>query len=858
MEANTSNTIRMGPCNVTQQVTSKPESPSSQSLFDDENEVLDQNMIKDKMQTVICQSRKSDYIKNAIFFTNRSLRMIEKQKTSQFVINFRKQYFIHRFINNLFTNLYFMKQDQKQKIIEALDEKPTQQSARNSCKYNQKNKWIFLPSTHFIMIWDIFGLVFHLIMLWISPFLCSFQGFHNSILKFLQSIILFYLIFDILVMFNRAIIKEAVIVYQRREFIKNYLKSDAIFDFFNLGIWLLQKYQLCELQYMQEFLITIQVFLIYKKIQRYITEYFQQIYCRGSQNFTIDLISLIIQIYYFAHIIACIWHYVGFQSESLGNSWLIMNHLEDKSIWSKYNAAFYWATMTMTTVGYGDLVAINEIEMIVASIVMFFSSCAFAYTMSSIGIILKNIYDTQLTYKKNLIQITQFMLKNNVDEQIQGRIRNYLNSQLYQEKKENMDDVNNILNSLPFNLQQDLNLDIQARVIKQIKLIINHFSKSTQIQVAKNLQLISLLAGDVVYKQGDLQEDNLYFIHKGEIRLKEFQTKTTLKTLQKNQYLGIYSFFTGFSPKETAICISPTQLYKINRKKFLEIIRSNQKDHDIFHHIKDKIIFTNNLVLFDYKCNFCNRSFHLEMDCPLIQYKPDLEMILKKDSFVEKFNCRVFQKRKNNKHNTLGYLNKLNLSINQFQEEQQIQLFRVNENNQNDNISEVVLQNSPQMIGQNLQNFSIISDEDQHSERIRTPQQNSKQMVQQQIVKVHHRSSLQKIKVGKIEQKISKSTFAPVTDHSNGSFSILDEVKHMFNYQNTFNLDKVNFISFSYMPQYSLESQLKQMVKTMKRQNQRLQRIYERFEKYTFFHQAKQLSLKLRVYYKRSKKITLQ
>ncbi|CAD8141711.1 unnamed protein product [Paramecium octaurelia] len=855
MEACTTNTTRMGPSNVTQQITSKPESPSSQSLFDEENEFIHRNMIKDKKQEVLGQSRKSDYLKHAIFLTNRSLRMSERSKSSQFVINFRKQYFIHRFINNLFTNLYFMKQDQRVRINQVLDEKPAQQFSKNSSEDKKENKWIFLPSTHFIMIWDILGLLFHLIMLWISPFLCSFQDYNNKIMQYLQSIILFYLIFDFLVMFNRAIIIEAVIVYQRKDFIKNYLKSNAIFDFFNLGIWMGLKYEYFHLQCMQEILIVCQ-------IQRYITEYFQQIYCRGNQNFTIDLISLIIQIYYFAHIIACIWHYVGSSTESLGRSWLIDRHLEDKSIWNKYNAAFYWATMTMTTVGYGDVVAINEIEMIVSSIVMFLSSCAFAYTMSSIGIILKNIYDTQLTYKKNLIQITQFMLKNNVDEQIQGRIRNYLNSQLYQEKKENMDDVNNILNSLPFNLQQDLNADIQARVIKQIKLIINHFSKSTQIQVAKNLQLISLLAGDVVYKQGDLSEDSLYFIHKGEVKQTEFQTKTTLKTLQKNQYLGIYSFFTGFCPKETAICNSPTQLYKINRKKFLEIIRSNQKDHEIFHHIKDKIIFTNNLVLFDHKCNFCSRPFHLEIDCPLISYKPDLELILKKENFTEKFNSRIMVKRKNNRNNTFGFLNKLNQTLNQFQEDQQIQLLGMNENNQNETpqyrtgLSEVVYQNSAQMIAQNLQNLSA-SDEEIHSEMQHTPQQQSKQVISQQLVKTQ-RSSVSKIKIGRIEYRTSKSNFAPITENLNGSFCILDEVKHIFNYQNTFNLDKVHFVGISYMPQYSLEAQVKQMAKTMKRKNQRLQRIYDRFEKYTFFHKVKQLSLKLRVYYKRSNKSTLQ
>ena len=104
----------------------------------------------------------------------------------------------------------------------------------------------------------------------------------------------------------------------------------------------------------------------------------------------IDLINLLFFSFYILNFFACLWFYIAYVNE-VEPTWLSINKLKFQNAFDQYVYSLYWSSVTIMTVGYGDIVATNITEIIFSIFTVFFGCGLFAYIINSIGIIVGDI-----------------------------------------------------------------------------------------------------------------------------------------------------------------------------------------------------------------------------------------------------------------------------------------------------------------------------------------------------------------------------------------------------------------------------------------------------------------------------------
>lgn len=98
-----------------------------------------------------------------------------------------------------------------------------------------------------------------------------------------------------------------------------------------------------------------------------------------------SIILTLLSLVFILHVTGCLWYAASQLNPYDYINWITTNDMKDDNMFKKYTASIYWATVTCTTVGYGDITPTNFYELVWTLCIIMFGVAFFSYVLSDLS-----------------------------------------------------------------------------------------------------------------------------------------------------------------------------------------------------------------------------------------------------------------------------------------------------------------------------------------------------------------------------------------------------------------------------------------------------------------------------------------
>ena len=383
---------------------------------------------------------------------------------------------------------------------------------------------------------------------------------------------------------------ESILVTSRKEILKNYLKGWLIFDMLASVPFTLIEISNDSSQQNSKSLIRIiklpriyrllRISKLFKVVSQSRYGFFEQI--RDYLNFKHSSMKLLTSsaiVITCIHISGCFWYYIARINDFDETTWVYrLNYLDDTTD-SKYLTCLYWAITTMTTVGYGDIHAFNNIERVFCIMWMAVGIFFISFSIGRLASIINTTESKDNLLLHKLAAIEEFCSEANISKDLQKRLRRALK---FSTEKQGWSwgQKEIFLSELPRTLKYELAINMFQGAAKKIEFFINH-EQAFVASIVPLLQPIFIQENEAIYKEGEIA-DEIYFIIKGRITYCFGIESHNVAWIHVGNYFGDIEIVMNTSRIFKALAVQYSEILIMNRDLIEYVIETF---HDVWEEI---------------------------------------------------------------------------------------------------------------------------------------------------------------------------------------------------------------------------------------------------------------------------------
>lgn len=315
----------------------------------------------------------------------------------------------------------------------------------------------------------------------------------------------------------------------------------------------------------------------------------------GINTKMVLLISLSFNQLLFAHLFACLWLGVSSPRSShpeckfeydhceteceIQNSWIFSKNIQCNAPQEQYVVALYWAFATMTTVGYGDVFAINDLERIVSIFLMLIGVTVFGYSILMVALIINEGDPRASIRKRKVAHIEEFLIRIKASSELRKKIRRHFEA-LTQIRDVTLEDNSNLLYFLdPLSrtkLRHSSFLPFQKKVANMFRDRLKICKQDLVADLCTELRITQVEKEEILFEENCVAS-NLYILLSGSVELWFSLDKHTsvivsdnqrsLEVLSSPKIFGEVSIIMGSLRSYSATSISECKIAYVFKKK---------------------------------------------------------------------------------------------------------------------------------------------------------------------------------------------------------------------------------------------------------------------------------------------------
>ncbi|KAK3132094.1 hypothetical protein QOZ80_6AG0515690 [Eleusine coracana subsp. coracana] len=429
------------------------------------------------------------------------------------------------------------------------------------------NKWYRLW-TRFILCWAVYSSFF-------TPLEFGFFRGLPKKLFFLDIAGQLAFLMDIVVKFFVAYRDPDTyrMIYDPNAIALRYCKSSFIFDLLGCFPWD-AIYKACGSKEEVRYLLWIRLTRALK-----VTDFFWHLEKDIRVNYLFTrIVKLIVVELYCTHTAACIFYYLAttLPQSMEGNTWIGSLTLGDTSyanfrdidLTKRYITSLYFAIVTMATVGYGDIHAVNVREMIFVMIYVSFDMVLGAYLIGTATALIVKGSRTE-RFRDKMKEVIRYMNRNKLGKDIREQIKGHLRLQ-YESSYTEV----SILQDIPVSIRAKVSETLYKPYIESIPLFKGCSAEFIQ-QIVIRLQEEFFLPGEVILEQGSAV-DQLYFVCYGALEgvgvSEDNGQEETLLMLAPGSSFGEIAILCNIPQPYTVRVCELCRLLRLDKQSFTNIL----------------------------------------------------------------------------------------------------------------------------------------------------------------------------------------------------------------------------------------------------------------------------------------------